>query len=221
MGDAQIKAGARKFLAVAVTGGLASGKSTLCRKLAELGATTIDADAISREVTRPGSDTLRKLAERFGDAIIQPSGELDRKALARRAFSSPESVADLNRLTHPAILEAIRAELEGLAGRGYDGVAIVEAALILEEGHALDLFDVIVAVVCSEASRKKRLSGLTAGEGAALRKRAASQLPDSRKAEAADYTVQNDGDMEDLTAKACELWAWLSKIRGAREDLGR
>jgi dephospho-CoA kinase len=215
VGDSQIKSGDRKFLAVAVTGGLSSGKSTLCRKLAELGARTIDADAISREVTGPGSETLRRLAERFGRDILRPSGELDRKALGRKAFLSPESVRDLNRLTHPPIVEAIRGVLEGLSKAGYDGVVVVEAALFLEEGHALDLFDVIVAVVCSEACREERLSRMGGGEVEALRVRAGSQLTDGRKAEMADYTVQNDGDMENLEAKAAELWAWLSKKRNA------
>jgi dephospho-CoA kinase len=221
VGDSQVKPGDRKFLAVAVTGGLSSGKSTLCRKLAELGARTIDADAISREVTRRGSETLRELAERFGPDILQPSGELDRKALGRKAFSSTEGVRDLNRLTHPPIVEAMRGALEGFSNAGYDGVVVVEAALFLEEGHALDLFDVIVAVVCSEACREKRLSRVGGGEAGALRARARSQISDSRKAEMADYTVQNDGDMENLEAKAAGLWAWLSERRGGRARRGK
>lgn len=215
MGNSQVKRGDRKFLAVAVTGGLSSGKSTLCRMLAGLGARTIDADSISREITVAGSEPLRKLVEEFGEDILLPSGELDRKALGQRAFSSPDALRDLNRLTHPPIVGAIREALDEFSEDGYDGVVVVEAALFLEEGHALDLFDVIVAVVCSEASRDGRLS--RAGvEAPDLRVRARSQIPDSRKAEMADYTVENDGDMEDLEAKAADLWAWLSTRRDAR-----
>jgi dephospho-CoA kinase len=216
VGDAQVERG-RKFLAVAVTGGVASGKSTLCSKLMELGARTIDADAVSREVTEPGGETLRNLAARFGAGILRPSGALDRKELARVAFSSPENVRDLNKLTHPPILKAIRGRLEELSREGYDGIVVVEAALFLEEGGALDLFDVIVAVACSDESRSERLSALDPADAEDLRKRARSQLPDSRKAEIADYTVQNDGDLKALDAKARDLWAWLSIKKAAVE----
>lgn len=210
-----MKAGGRRFTSVAVTGGVASGKSTVCSLLVKLGAVAIDADKISREVTAPGSETLRNLVRRFGSGIKRASGELDRKELARIAFSSPENVRDLNALTHPPIRKAIRAKLEGLVADGYDGVVAVEAALFLEEGGALDLFDTIVAVICSESSRAERLSRLEAGTAEQMRARARSQMPDSRKAELADYVIQNDGDMDELEAKTRDLWDWLSKRRSA------
>jgi dephospho-CoA kinase len=181
--------------------------------LVEFGATAIDADAVSREVTGPGSGTLRSLVERFGKRILLPSGELDRKALARVAFSSAENVKDLNRLTHPPILKAIGAKLEGLCAAGYDGVAVVEAALFLEEGGALDLFDAIVVVVCGEAVRSRRLSGMGREAAEDLAKRARSQMPDGRKAAAADYTIRNDGDIDELRERALELWDWLQDRR--------
>lgn len=208
-------AGGRSFIVAGVTGGVASGKSSVCRMLAARGAVVIDADAVSREVTAPGSATLRKLVERFGEAITLPSGELDRGALSKRAFASPEGVRDLNRLTHPAILDAIREKLERTAASGYDGVVVVEAALIVEEAYSTGMFDVIVAVVCGDASRRERLSRMPEGAAAALGRMSHSQLRDRDKAAAADYVLENDGSIEELEIKARGLWGWLMKKKAS------
>lgn len=209
-----MSAGNRRFIVVGVTGGLASGKSSLCEMLADLGAKVVDADRISREITRPGAPTLRRLIERFGDGILGPSGELDRGALSRVAFSSPENLKDLNRLTHPAILDAIRDELEGLDDLGYDGVVAIEAALIVEEPRSRAVFDLIVAVVCSEATREKRVSAIAPEGAGELMRRSRAQLSDKKKAESADYVVWNDGDLRELEGKAGELWKWLVENKG-------
>ncbi len=209
------------FLTVGVTGGLASGKSSLCDLLAGLGALVIDADSVSREVTRPGAPTLKKLAERFGTGILRPSGELDRKALGEVAFSTAENTRDLNRLTHPAIMAAIRDKLEALARSGYDGVVVVEAALIMEEPTSRKTFDVIVAVLCGEATRRRRLESLAPEDFEALMKRARGQLPDERKAEGADYVVKNDGSLAELRSKARRLWRMLMERKDAGETVGR
>ncbi len=206
--------GNRRFIVVGVTGGLASGKSSLCEMLADLGAKVVDADRISREITRPGTPALRRLIERFGDGILGPSGELDRGALSRVAFSSPENLKDLNRLTHPAILDAIRDELEGLDDLGYDGVVAIEAALIVEEPRSRAVFDLIVAVVCSEATREKRVSAIASEGAGELMRRSRAQLSDKKKAESADYVVWNDGDLRELEGKAGELWKWLVENKG-------
>ncbi len=209
-----MSAGNRRFIVVGVTGGLASGKSSLCEMLADLGAKVVDADRISREITRPGTPALRRLIERFGDGILGPSGELDRGALSRVAFSSPENLKDLNRLTHPAILDAIRDELEGLDDLGYDGVVAIEAALIVEEPRSRAVFDLIVAVVCSEATREKRVSAIASEGAGELMRRSRAQLSDKKKAESADYVVWNDGDLRELEGKAGELWKWLVENKG-------
>lgn len=211
-----MKRDGREFLAVAITGGLASGKSSLCRMLSDRGALVIDADEIGREVTRAGSDTLNRLVDRFGSDILLLSGELDRSALAKKAFSSRRNVKDLNLLTHPPILAAMRDKLEGLAASGYDGIVAVEAALIVEEGRSQSLLDVTVAVVCSDSVRRERVLKFRARDAAGMLKRSESQLPDGRKALAADYTVRNDGSLEDLESKANELWEWLLRKRGSR-----
>jgi dephospho-CoA kinase len=200
--------GGRDFIVVGVTGGVASGKSSLCRMLAGRGAAVIDADAVSREVTAPGSETLSKLVERFGTDILLPTGELDRGALSEAAFAAPEGVRDLNRLTHPAILGAVGRKVEDMAASGYDGIVVVEAALIVEETPK-GVFDLIVAVVCSDAKRRERLSRLPQGAAVALERMSRSQFSDRRKAAAADYVLSNEGDLEELESKAGLLWRWL------------
>jgi dephospho-CoA kinase len=198
-----------EFLVVGVTGGLASGKSSLCSMLAAYGAHTIDLDQVSREITSPGGAVLKQLASAFGQNILSPSGALDRKKLGEKAFATPEGVRTLNRLTHPAIVSALKDKLEGLRASGYDGIVTVEAALIVEEGSSRGLFDVLVAVTCRDSTRRRRLSQLGDAEAAALMRRHRSQLSDHGKAAEADYAIENDGTLEDLKSRAERLWEWL------------
>jgi dephospho-CoA kinase len=206
----------RKFLIVGITGGVASGKSSLCSLLAERGALVVDLDNVSREVTSTGSPTLASLAEAFGDGILTPSGELDRKKLAERAFANPQGVETLNRLTHPPIITALKEKLEGLRASGYDGIVAVEAALLVEQKASRCLIDVLVAVTCHDSTRKSRLSHLGDDQAAALLRRRDSQFSDAGKAEQADYAIANDGTLDDLEGRAGELWEWL---KGVKEGL--
>lgn len=210
-----------EFLVVGVTGGVASGKSSLCSMLAAYGAHTIDLDQVSREITSPGRAVLKQLASAFGQEIISPSGTLDRKKLGEIAFATPMGVRTLNRLTHPAIVNALKDKLEELRACGYDGIVAVEAALIVEEGPSRDLFDVLVAVTCRDSTRRRRLSKLGDAEAAALMRRHRSQLPDHVKAAEADWVVENDGALEDLQSRARRLWEWLlDKKQELLEDSG-
>jgi len=206
----------RPFLVVAVTGGLASGKSSLRRMLEKRGAVAIDADAISRQVTAPGSATLSALVERFGRDILTESGELDRASLARKAFSSRRNLEDLNRITHPPIEKAIRERLDELSRAGYDGVVVIEAALIVEAKMSRDLFDILVAVTCGEGQRRKRLERYSPGRASELLKRLEGQAPEETKARAADYVVRNDGTLDELESRADDLWNWLLRRKERR-----
>jgi dephospho-CoA kinase len=207
--NAQVSARSRKFLAVGVTGGLASGKSSLCSMLAARGAQVIDLDEVSREVTRPGSPTLRRLAAAFGKAILTETGGLDRKKLAEVAFAGPQSVRTLNRLTHAPIVRALNEKLEGLSASGYDGIVAVEAALIVEEGRMGGILDVLIVVTCRDSIRRQRLSHLGEAVVDELVRRSRWQLSDAQKAQQADYVIENDGTMEDLKDLSGRLWEWL------------
>lgn len=199
----------RRPLVVGVTGGLGSGKSTLCRLLAERGLAVIDADRVAREVAAPGSPVVAELARAFGGDVVLPDGRLDRAAVAARALADPAAQARLNAILHPPIRARLRAEVERL-GRAGEAAVVVEAALILEGGHR-PFYDLLVVVVAPEAEKVRRATerGMSTEEA---RRRLALLWPDERKAAAADRIVRNDGTLAELAAEADRLAA---EIRAA------
>jgi dephospho-CoA kinase len=116
-----------------VTGGIASGKSTVTEIFRSLGAAVVSADELAREAVRPGGETLRKLVERFGRQILLADGTLDRKALAARIFADPRQREDLNRITHPAVAALAAERLGRLAAKG-ERLIVYEAPLLFEAG---------------------------------------------------------------------------------------
>jgi dephospho-CoA kinase len=206
----------KRFIVAGITGGVASGKSSLCSMLRARGAVVIDLDQVAREVTSPGSPVTKSLAEAFGKDILGSSGELDRRKLAEKAFSRPDNVKTLNRLTHPPIAAELKRKLEGLRAAGYDGVVAVEAALFVEGGDSRRMLDALVAVTCADSARERRLSAQGGDRGRDLLRRRRLQLSDEQKAEQADYVIDNDGTLEDLENEARELWEWLVKIKEER-----
>ena len=206
----------KRFLVAGITGGVASGKSSLCSMLRARGAVVFDLDEVAREITSPGSPVTARLAEAFGKDVVTSSGELDRKRLAEKAFADPEKVKTLNRLTHPPIAAQLKRKLEGLRAAGYDGIVAVEAALFVEGGASRGLLDVLVAVTCGDSARERRLSAQGGDRGRDLLRRRRSQLSDEQKAEQADYVIENEGNLEDLEVRARDLWEWLVTVKEER-----
>ncbi len=190
---------------IGLTGGIASGKSTVARVLASRGAAVIDADGVARELVEPGEAVLSRLVDAFGDDILRGDGSLDRGELASRAFASPEGVARLNSITHPALVSRIIERMEELerSSTGSTCLLVVDAAL-LAEWDVLDLFDRIVVVDAPVAVRVRRLVGGGMSEQEA-RDRMSAQLPPQVLREVADDIIWNDGSPEELRAKAEEL----------------
>lgn len=199
-------------LLIGVTGGLGSGKSTLCRLLAERGLPVIDADQVARAVSAPGSPALAALVAEFGPGILDPQGALDRAALAARGLADPKSQARLHQILHPPIRAAVAAEAERLGRAGHPAV-VVEAALILEGGEP-EFYDLLVVVVAPDAMKIARAEarGMPAAEA---RRRLALQWPDERKAAAAHQVIRNDGTLAELASAAERLTA-LIRARAAR-----
>lgn len=191
---------------VGITGSLGSGKSALCGLLAARGFAVIDADLTSRAVTAPGSSALVELRAAFGDDIVTADGELDRAVLARRAFIDPSTRDRLQAILHPRIRAALAAAIGDLGRTGHE-VVLVEAAMILEGGHR-DSYDMLVVVTASEAAKLERAVSRGMDEAEAAR-RLALQWTDERKARAADWTVDNSGDLDDLAAAADRLAAGI------------
>ncbi len=183
----------RGALRVGLTGGIASGKTTVARLFGALGAPVIDADEISREVTAPGTPLIVRIAERFGVEFIGADGSLDRRALRRVAFADPRARADLEALTHPAILQAME-QRAAEAGGPYQVLVIP----LLVEKHRTGLIDRILVVDCEEALQIRRLQardGSTLEEARAI---LAAQASRAERLQAADDVIPNSGDLQAL-----------------------
>jgi dephospho-CoA kinase len=201
---------------VGLTGGIASGKSLVCGVLEKLGAKVIDADAIGREVVEQRRELLSALVDAFGVDILTGDNELDRKTLAGIVFRDKESLARLNQIVHPFLIEDIRAKIESASREGFSGVIVVDAALIFE-WNLVEVFDAIVVVSCSEKAQVARLcerDSLNADEALS---RIRSQIPQSDKVARADFHVVNEGTLQDLEDEACRVWRELERMLRERE----
>src|SRR2546427_738556 len=155
----------RKFLLVGLTGGVATGKSTVAEILRRLGCVIIDADVVAREVVAPGEPAHDDIVAEFGRGILQRDGTLDRQKLGVIVFAVPEKRKRLEAITHPRIRERLARRLEELAARGFAGIVVFDAPLIIESGNATTM-DRLVVVVTDEATQAPRLTARD-GPGAA------------------------------------------------------
>jgi dephospho-CoA kinase len=195
------------MLNVALTGNIASGKSTVAELLRSWGATIIDADRLVRDSQAPGSPVLRAIAARFGQDLIDPSGMLDRRALRRRAMGDPAALLDLNRIVHPDV-QRRRAALEQEARNRGDRIVINDIPLLFEVGDPA-AYDAIVLVDAPEPVRRARLlaqRGLTAADADQM---LAAQAPSGPKRSRSTFVIDNEGDRATLEARAREVWAQL------------
>jgi dephospho-CoA kinase len=189
-------------LDVGLTGGIGSGKSTVAQLLQGLGATVIDADVVAREVMEPGTPTLAAVAERFGTDLVRPDGSLDRAALAAIVFPDPAALADLDRITGPAIaerVEALRRSADPQATAVYDMPLLVERRLWPRE-------HLTVVVGADAEARVRRLVEQRGLNAADVRHRMARQATDAERRAAADVWVDNDGDLAATEDQVRRLW---------------
>lgn len=200
------------MLRVGLTGGLASGKSTVAAFFRELGAFWVDADRIAHELTAPGGLAEREVVARFGGGIVSGDGGIDRKALAAIVFADTQALADLNAIVHPRVREEIARRIrEAEAMTSPAPVALVDAALLVESGVYRDL-DALIVVSCDPDTQIRRAVGrghLTEAEAAA---RVAAQAPLQEKLAAADYVIDNDGSLNDTKRQVRDVWAALLRV---------
>ena len=180
---------ARPFLLVGLTGGIATGKSTVATMFRGLGAVIIDADVLAREVVEPGQPALAEIVEEFGPAMLQADGRLDRKALGAIVFASADRRRRLEALTHPRIRQRFDGTLVDLTRAGFRGVVMFDAAVMIESGNYKNM-DRLVVVVTDETTQIGR-DGCTREEALA---RIRSQMPLAEKARLADHVIDNSGD---------------------------
>ncbi len=189
---------------VGLTGGIATGKSYVTRRLEQAGVPTIDADRLAREAVAPGSAGLRAVAERFGDDMLTATGDLDRAGLAAVVFRDETARADLEAIIHPDVRRRIAEWLAQLAANGYRGPAVADIPLLFETGRTSD-FDVVVVVACDPDRQRTRLIERDGLSPAAADLRLAAQWPIARKVAAADHVVMTDGTFEDTDQQVAAL----------------
>ena len=192
---------------VGLTGGIASGKSTVAELLAQHGALIIDSDVLAREVVEPGTPGLAAVVDRFGTSVLAPDGRLDRAALGRLVFADDEESRtarrDLEAVVHPAV-RARAAELEAGAAPGQVVVHVIPLLVETSQGDAFDL--VVVVDVDNDVQRARLLArgGLTEQEADG---RIAAQVSRTQRLAAADVVLDNNGSTDDLVRHVERLWA--------------
>jgi dephospho-CoA kinase len=203
------------MLRIGLTGGIACGKTTVARMFERRGARVAFADELAKEMLRPGNAARDEVVRTFGRDILQPGGEIDRAALAAKAFAVPPRIDELNRILHPAVV-ARQNEWMAEAGRtDPHAVAIVEAALIFEAGAAPH-FDKIVVVTCRPGQKPERFAARHAmpldAARAEVERRSRSQIADGEKASRADFVIDNSGSEAETEAQVEKVWQELKKL---------
>jgi len=202
------------MLKVGLTGGVACGKSTIGQMLVARGAHLVRADDIAHQLMQPGQAVYEKVRQHFGPSIVHQDGSIDRLKLAEAAFGAGR-VEELNRIVHPAVIDYQNRWMEETGGREADTVVIVEAALILEAGVA-GRFDKLIVVTCRAEQKAERFAArqklpLDAAR-AEVERRSAAQVPDEEKTRAADYVIDNSGNIAAAERQVDALWPELQRL---------
>jgi dephospho-CoA kinase len=186
------------MLRVALTGGIATGKSYCLARFASLSVPVIDADQLARDAVAPGSRALEEVAARFGTAIIRPDGSLDRASLGRIVFNDRAARADLEAIVHPEVYRRISEWLATVPPR--TRVAIADIPLLFETGHTHD-FDRVVVVACAPREQLRRIIARDGLSEKDARARLDSQWPIEEKEARADYVIKTDGTVADTDSQ--------------------
>ena len=194
---------------IGLTGGIASGKSTIARRLAEHGAVVIDADRIAREVVEPGQPALEAIAERFGHGVIAADGTLDRAALGAIVFADEDARLALNGITHPAVLRASTERFRAAAEADPDAVVVYDVPLLVESANAYP-FDLVVVAHASGEVRVERLVELRGMDRAEAERRIRSQASDDERLAVADVVIDTDGSLGRTLEQTDALWERLT-----------
>ncbi len=204
------------MLKVGLTGGIASGKSTVSEAFARLGAKVLDADEVAREVVLPGKPAWTKLRHTFGSEFFHPDGRLNRSKLRRLVFADPEQRSRLNAIVHPEVMREIDFRFEQLTSSAEHAVVLVDIPLLIEVGVA-HRFDKVVVVYANESVQVMRLmqrDGLSREEA---RQALSVQIDLREKAKKADFVIDNSGTPGETQAQVEKVWQELLELARARK----
>ena len=206
------------MLKVGLTGGIASGKSVVGEILVALGAHLVQADHIAHSLMEPGEPVYNEVVRHFGREILNSDGSVNRGRLAEVAFGPPGSdlgsprVADLNRIVHPAVIRSQEEWMHAVSLQDPHGIAVVEAALLIEAGAA-KRFDRLMVVTCDMEQRAERFALRQKVDlqraRAEVARRMAAQLPDEEKIKLADYVIDNSGSLAQTREQVQQVWQKL------------
>lgn len=203
------------MLKVALTGGIATGKSYVLSALRKHGIPCLDADELAHGVMAPGTEATRAIADLFGD-VLESSGAVDRRKLGPLVFADAAARRQLEAIVHPAVYRAITAGLRAFELTERPAIAVVDIPLLYETGHESD-FAKVIATTCREETQVARLAARGLSSEAA-RQRIASQLSSADKAGRADYVIDTDGGYESTDARVEEILVDLKTLAAASAD---
>ena len=198
----------KRFLLVGLTGGIATGKSTVSTMFAHLGAKVVDADLLAREVVMPGQPALARIVSEFGPDVLQADGSLDRKRLGAIVFADGDKRRRLEEITHPAIRARQQRILSVYEEEGFEGIVVWDVALLIETSAAksMDRVVVVIADADIELARLMARDGFSEDEA---RRRIASQMPLSEKVKVADHVIDNSGARPETERRVGEVYRTL------------
>jgi dephospho-CoA kinase len=192
-------------LTIGLTGGFGSGKTTVGRILAELGAKVIDADKVGHAIYEPGTQAHREVVAAFGPGVLEPGGAIDRKKLAAIVFADPAALSRLNAIVHPRMFERMRQMVGEIRSSSERNPIVIEAAVLIEANWQ-PLCDEIWLVTASRERVLERLGRDRALDRAQIEARMNAQMPDAERPKHATHVLINDGTVEELRAKTVALW---------------
>ncbi|NMA14651.1 MAG: dephospho-CoA kinase [Clostridia bacterium] len=190
---------------IGLTGGIASGKSTVSRVLEKQGAKIIDADIIARDIVQPGCPALAEIVKVFGKETLLPDGRLDRVYLGQKVFQNQSLRKVLNSITHPKIREQIIEELRKIERESPEAIAVVDAPLLIEAGLVV-MVDEVWLVALPEEVQVNRLMNRDGLSQEEAKRRIGSQLPLAEKQKYAKHIIDTSGSINDTVNKVVKLW---------------
>ena len=193
---------------IALTGGIATGKSHVLAVFRALGVPTIDADVLAHEVVAPGTEGLAAVVSRFGPGVLDPRGELDRRKLASIVFADPAARRDLEAIVHPTVVAAIEQWFASLAASVPFAIADIP---LLFETNRTGQYDVVIVTACKPETQVQRIMARDGSTEAAARQRIAAQIPVAEKARQAHHVINTDGAVLETNRQVRALYELLGR----------